>query len=102
MYQDEQPFNQQGFGSHLYPSTLRPKSLAVPGMTSSSSFSPSVLFSFLQEPQVRIESVPISYGYGFQIKKFKFSDSSLFSILPYSVLIICEIYLWNSYFWGVF
>lgn len=57
MYQDEQPFNHQGFGSHLCPSNLRPKSLAVPGMTTSSTFSPSTMFSFLQEPQVRMRSV---------------------------------------------
>uniref|UniRef100_A0A3B4T897 Uncharacterized protein n=1 Tax=Seriola dumerili TaxID=41447 RepID=A0A3B4T897_SERDU len=43
MYQDEQPLNHQGFGSHLCPTpSLRPKSVAVPGMTtSSSSFCPS-------------------------------------------------------------
>lgn len=52
VYQDEQPLNQQG--SYLCPPTLRPRSVAVPGMTTSSSFSPSTLFNFLQEPQVRI------------------------------------------------
>ncbi|KAM9339885.1 NHS-like protein 3 [Symphorus nematophorus] len=57
MYQDEQPDNQQGFGSHLCPSTLRPKSVAVPGMTTSSSFSPSTLLSFLQEPQGPVMSI---------------------------------------------
>ncbi|XP_044027265.1 uncharacterized protein KIAA1522 homolog isoform X2 [Siniperca chuatsi] len=58
MYQDEQPFNHQGFGSYLCPSsTLRPKSLAVPGMTTSSSFSPSTIFSFLQEPQGPVMSI---------------------------------------------
>ncbi|XP_041810894.1 uncharacterized protein KIAA1522 homolog isoform X2 [Chelmon rostratus] len=57
VYQDEQPFNQQSFGSHLCPSTLRPKSVAVPGMTTSSSFSPSTLFSFLQEPQGPVMSI---------------------------------------------
>ncbi|XP_076610272.1 NHS-like protein 3 isoform X3 [Chaetodon auriga] len=57
MYQDEQPFNQQGFASHLCPSNLRPKSVAVPGMTTSSSFSPSTLFSFLQEPQGPVMSI---------------------------------------------
>lgn len=49
VYQDEQPFN-QGFGSYLCPSSMRPKSLAVPGMMNSSFFSPSM---FLLEPQVR-------------------------------------------------
>ncbi|KAE8282205.1 hypothetical protein D5F01_LYC19600 [Larimichthys crocea] len=56
MYQDEQPFTQQGFGSHLCPSNLRPKSLAVPSMMTSS-FSPSTLFSFLQEPQGPVMSI---------------------------------------------
>ncbi|KAM7372936.1 hypothetical protein PAMP_007826 [Pampus punctatissimus] len=56
VYQDEQLFNHQGFGSHLRPSSvLRPKSLAVPGMTTSS-FSPS-MFSFLQEPQGPVMSM---------------------------------------------
>lgn len=46
----------QDFGSHLFPtSNLRPKSLAVPGMTTSTSLSPS-MFNFLQEPQVGIKS----------------------------------------------
>ena len=53
VYQDEQPLNR---GSYLCPPTLRPRSVAVPGMTTSSSFSPSTLFNFLQEPQVRIPS----------------------------------------------
>ncbi|XP_070777870.1 NHS-like protein 3 [Enoplosus armatus] len=58
MYQDEQPFNHPGFGSYLCPtSTLRPKSLAVPGMTTSSSFTPSTMFSFLQEPQGPVMSM---------------------------------------------
>ncbi|XP_071357201.1 NHS-like protein 3 isoform X2 [Trachinotus anak] len=58
MYQDEQPLNHQVFGSHLCPtSTLRPKSVAVPGMTTSSSFCPSAMFSFLQEPQGPVMSV---------------------------------------------
>ncbi|TKS88892.1 hypothetical protein D9C73_022677 [Collichthys lucidus] len=56
MYQDEQTFTQQGFGSHLCPSNLRPKSLAVPSMMTSS-FSPSTLFSFLQEPQGPVMSI---------------------------------------------
>ncbi|XP_073318959.1 NHS-like protein 3 [Pagrus major] len=57
MYQDEQTLNQQGLGSYLCPPTLRPKSVAVPGMTTSSSFSPSTLFSFLQEPQGPVMSI---------------------------------------------
>ncbi|XP_023286761.1 uncharacterized protein KIAA1522 homolog isoform X2 [Seriola lalandi dorsalis] len=59
MYQDEQPLNHQGFGSHLCPTpSLRPKSVAVPGMTtSSSSFCPSAMFSFLQEPQGPVMSI---------------------------------------------
>lgn len=57
VFQDEQLFNHQGFGSHLGPSSvLRPKSVAVPGMTTSSSFSPS-MFSFLQEPQGPVMSI---------------------------------------------
>nr|XP_019946287.1 PREDICTED: uncharacterized protein KIAA1522 homolog isoform X2 [Paralichthys olivaceus]XP_019946288.1 PREDICTED: uncharacterized protein KIAA1522 homolog isoform X2 [Paralichthys olivaceus] len=57
MYQDEHPLNHQGVGSHLYPtSALRPKSLAVPHMTNSSSFCPSML-SFLQEPQGPVMSI---------------------------------------------
>ncbi|XP_035536853.1 uncharacterized protein KIAA1522 homolog isoform X2 [Morone saxatilis] len=57
MFEDKQPFNNQGFGSNLCPSTLRPKSLAVPGMTTSSSFCPSTLFNFLQEPQGPVMSI---------------------------------------------
>lgn len=57
VYQDEQSFTHQGFGSYLCPtSSLRPKSLAVPGMTTSSSFSSSVL-NFLQEPQGPVMSI---------------------------------------------
>lgn len=56
MHQDEQTVNQQGIGARLHPTSLRPKSLAVPGMTSSS-FSPSLLLSFLQEPQGPVMSV---------------------------------------------
>ncbi|XP_034456320.1 uncharacterized protein KIAA1522 homolog isoform X2 [Hippoglossus hippoglossus] len=56
MYQDEHPLNHQG--SHLYhTSALRPKSLAVPHMTNSSSFCPSTMFSFLQEPQGPVMSI---------------------------------------------
>lgn len=55
VYQDEQSFNH--FGSSLCPtSALRPKSLAVPGMTTSSSFTPS-MFNFLQEPQGPVMSI---------------------------------------------
>ncbi|XP_047460483.1 uncharacterized protein KIAA1522 homolog isoform X2 [Mugil cephalus] len=55
VYQDEQSFSR--FGSHLCPTAnLRPKSLAVPGITTSSSFSPS-MFNFLQEPQGPVMSI---------------------------------------------
>ncbi|XP_054461947.1 uncharacterized protein KIAA1522 homolog isoform X2 [Anoplopoma fimbria] len=58
MYQDEQPFNHQGFGSYLGPSSnIRPKSLAVPGMSNSYSFSPSAMHRFLQEPQGPVMSM---------------------------------------------
>ncbi|GLD57938.1 uncharacterized protein AKAME5_001010000 [Lates japonicus] len=59
MCQDEQHLNHQSFGSHLCPtSTMRPKSLAVPGMITSSSFCPSAsMFSFLQEPQGPVMSI---------------------------------------------
>ncbi|XP_029299448.1 NHS-like protein 3 isoform X2 [Cottoperca gobio] len=58
MYQDEQPINHQGFGSYLCPtSNLRPKSLAVPGLTTSSSFCPSTMLSFLQEPHGPVMSI---------------------------------------------
>ncbi|XP_034090920.1 uncharacterized protein KIAA1522 homolog isoform X1 [Gymnodraco acuticeps] len=58
MYQDEQPFNHQGLGSYLCPnSSMRPKSLAVPGMTTSSSFCPSTMLSFLQERQGPVMSM---------------------------------------------
>lgn len=57
MYQDEQSLNHQGFGSHLCSTySLRPKSVAVPGMTTSSTFCPSAMLHFLQEPQVRIKT----------------------------------------------
>ncbi|XP_031709633.1 NHS-like protein 3 isoform X1 [Anarrhichthys ocellatus] len=58
MYQDEQPFNHQGFGSYHCPtSAMRPKSLAVPGMTTSSSLCPSAMYRFLQEPQGPVMSM---------------------------------------------
>ncbi|XP_063755285.1 NHS-like protein 3 isoform X2 [Eleginops maclovinus] len=58
MYQDEQPFKHQGLGSYLCPnSSMRPKSLAVPGMTTSSSFCPTTMLSFLQEPQGPVMSM---------------------------------------------
>ncbi|KAK1880588.1 putative protein KIAA1522 like [Dissostichus eleginoides] len=58
IYQDEQPFNHQGLGSYLCPnSSMRPKSLAVPGMTTSSSFCPSTMLSFLQERQGPVMSM---------------------------------------------
>ncbi|XP_020788433.2 LOW QUALITY PROTEIN: uncharacterized protein KIAA1522 homolog [Boleophthalmus pectinirostris] len=57
MYQDEQHFSFQGFGHHTGPtSMLRPKSVAVPGMTSSLS-SPATMLSFLQEPQGPVMSI---------------------------------------------
>lgn len=68
MFMLEQVFrDEQGMRKHLQgvhqneqdhlcaTSTVRPKSLAVPGMTTSFSLSPSMLH-FLQEPQVRILS----------------------------------------------
>ncbi|XP_029022093.1 uncharacterized protein KIAA1522 homolog isoform X2 [Betta splendens] len=58
VYQDEQPFNNKSFGSHLCQSSnLRPKSVAVPGLISSSSFSSSTMLSFLQEPQGPVMSI---------------------------------------------
>ncbi|RVE66387.1 hypothetical protein OJAV_G00107020 [Oryzias javanicus] len=57
VHQDEQSINHQGFDSHFCgTSSLRPKSVAVPGMVSSFSISPSVL-SFLQEPQGPVMSI---------------------------------------------
>ncbi|XP_074542733.1 NHS-like protein 3 isoform X2 [Halichoeres trimaculatus] len=56
--QEEQPFNHHSFGSYLGPnSNLRPKSLAVPGMTTSFTFSSSTMLSFLQEPQGPVMSI---------------------------------------------
>lgn len=52
MYHKDHSSDQSGSGSHFNHLNLRPKSLAVPGMSSSSSLSSSMLFSFLQEPQV--------------------------------------------------
>ncbi|XP_031142967.1 uncharacterized protein KIAA1522 homolog isoform X1 [Sander lucioperca] len=58
LHEDEQPFNHQGIASYPCPtSTLRPKSLALPGMTTISSFCPSTVFSFLQEPQGPVMSM---------------------------------------------
>ncbi|XP_041665056.1 uncharacterized protein KIAA1522 homolog isoform X2 [Cheilinus undulatus] len=54
MNQNQQPFNHQGFGPT---SNLRPKSLAVPGMTTSCTFSSASMLSFLQEPQGPVMSV---------------------------------------------
>ncbi|KAM9386318.1 NHS-like protein 3 isoform 2-T2 [Pholidichthys leucotaenia] len=57
VYGNEQSLSHQGFGSHLCHSPiLRPKSLAVPGMTTSLSFTPSTL-NFLQEPQGPVMSI---------------------------------------------
>nr|XP_020441943.1 uncharacterized protein KIAA1522 homolog isoform X3 [Monopterus albus] len=58
VYQDEPSFNHQGSGAHLCStSTLRPKSVAVPGMTASSSFCPTTVLSFFQEPQGPVMSI---------------------------------------------
>ncbi|KAM6975106.1 NHS-like protein 3 isoform 2-T2 [Tautogolabrus adspersus] len=58
MNQDEQPFHHQGFGSYHGPtSNVRPKSLAVPGMTTSFTFFSSTMLSFLQEPQGPVMSI---------------------------------------------
>ncbi|XP_028316600.1 NHS-like protein 3 isoform X2 [Gouania willdenowi] len=55
--QDEQSFNYQRIRSNLHHSSkMRPKSLAVPGMTTSSSSSSSML-NFLQEPQGPVMTV---------------------------------------------
>ncbi|XP_026156063.1 NHS-like protein 3 isoform X2 [Mastacembelus armatus] len=52
VYQDEPPITHLGFGSHLCPtSSLRPKSVAVPGMTTLT------MPSFLQEPQGPVMSI---------------------------------------------
>ncbi|XP_056153966.1 uncharacterized protein KIAA1522 homolog [Lampris incognitus] len=57
IYQNEQPFSHQDFGSGLFPLSIqRPKSLAVPGMTTSSS-SPCTMFTLLQEPQGPVMSI---------------------------------------------
>lgn len=56
-YQEEQHFTFQGFGLDTGPgSVLRPKSVALPGMTSSLS-SPSAMLSYLQEPQGPVMSI---------------------------------------------
>ncbi|XP_034561223.1 uncharacterized protein KIAA1522 homolog isoform X2 [Notolabrus celidotus] len=58
MSQEEQLFNHQGFNSYLGPNAnLRPKSLAVPGMTTSFTFSSSTMLSFLQEPKGPVMSI---------------------------------------------
>lgn len=57
VYQEEHHSHLQGFSPHLSPtSMLRPKSVAVPGMTTSCS-SPAQMFSFLQEPQGPVMSI---------------------------------------------
>ncbi|XP_041868096.1 uncharacterized protein KIAA1522 homolog isoform X2 [Melanotaenia boesemani] len=56
-------YEEQSISSHLCPtSNLRPKSLAVPGMTTSFSISPSV-FNFLQEPQGPVMSISPQASY---------------------------------------
>ena len=65
VYQEEQLSNPQDFGYHLMTTiSQRPKSLAGPGMTTSSS-----PFSFLHEPQVTQQSWLISVQWGFQLFK---------------------------------
>lgn len=84
-YQEEPPFNHQSFGSHLCPTaTLRPKSVAVPGLTTSTSFSSSTLLSFLQEPQVRMKS-------DFYLRMYYFK----FSILHDPAPTIIDFWLFN-------
>ncbi|CAL9691308.1 unnamed protein product [Knipowitschia caucasica] len=56
MYQNKLHFSFQGFGHHTGPTTMRPKSVAVPGMTASLS-SPASMLSFLQEPQGPVMSI---------------------------------------------
>ncbi|XP_058474706.1 uncharacterized protein KIAA1522 homolog isoform X2 [Solea solea] len=57
MFRDEQTLD-LGFGSSVCPtSNMRPKSLAVPGMTTSSTFCPSSMLSFLQESQGPVMSI---------------------------------------------
>ncbi|XP_024113631.1 uncharacterized protein KIAA1522 homolog isoform X3 [Oryzias melastigma] len=57
VHQDDQPINHQSFDSQLCrTSNLRPKSVAVPGMPSSFSISPSIL-NFLHEPQGPVMSI---------------------------------------------
>eukprot|EP00066_Takifugu_rubripes_P018081 XP_011607347.1 PREDICTED: uncharacterized protein KIAA1522 homolog isoform X1 [Takifugu rubripes] len=63
MYHDDHSSDQSGFGSHFNHLNLRPKSLAVPGMSSSSSLSTSMLFSFLQEPQGPVMSISPQAAY---------------------------------------
>ncbi|XP_037330015.2 uncharacterized protein KIAA1522 homolog isoform X1 [Pungitius pungitius] len=58
MFHDEQTSNHRGSGNYLCPtSTQRPKSLAVPGITTSSSMCPSAIYRFLQEPQGPVMSM---------------------------------------------
>uniref|UniRef100_H3CV17 KIAA1522 n=1 Tax=Tetraodon nigroviridis TaxID=99883 RepID=H3CV17_TETNG len=63
MYRKEHPLDQRGFGSHHNHLNLRPKSVAVAGMSSSSSLSTSMLFNLLQEPQGPVMSISPQAAY---------------------------------------
>ncbi|XP_057683735.1 uncharacterized protein KIAA1522 homolog isoform X2 [Corythoichthys intestinalis] len=57
VYKDEEPLNHQGFGTHHYRSSvIRPKSVAVPGMTTFTSFNP-LMNNLLVESQGPVMSV---------------------------------------------
>ncbi|XP_077447382.1 NHS-like protein 3 isoform X2 [Stigmatopora argus] len=57
MFKDEEPLNQQGFGTrHCRPSVIRPKSVAAPGMTTFTSFN-HLTSNFLMESQGPVMSV---------------------------------------------
>ncbi|XP_019731818.1 NHS-like protein 3 isoform X3 [Hippocampus comes] len=57
VYKKDQAFNHHGYGTHHYRSSvIRPKSVAVPGMTTFTSFNP-LRSSFLLEPQGPVMSV---------------------------------------------
>ncbi|XP_040044045.2 NHS-like protein 3 isoform X1 [Gasterosteus aculeatus] len=58
MFHDEQTSNHQGSGNCFCPTSIaRPKSLAVPGTTTSFSLCPSAINRFLQEPQGPVMSI---------------------------------------------
>ncbi|XP_077599513.1 NHS-like protein 3 isoform X2 [Stigmatopora nigra] len=57
MFKDEEPLNQQGFGTrHCRPSVIRPKSVVAPGMTTFTSFN-HLTTNFLMESQGPVMSV---------------------------------------------